>query len=285
MILVINDQDVSTIKYIQHLVERKVPFISLTVKDLVNKTIVDSMMNNMKREATWSIDKKTFTLNDVTGIYNNYSYPERSIFCNFQLEDIEYAREEWHAYLTFELTSHFNCINPVDRNSFTGIFLSLPNQFKMAKNQCLNVPEHVILSGDKDKSTKLIKSNFIIKESLYEYVNYSQSLSSNVIIKGTPVVAIKMIQGGCLTCFVLGDKLYSMIKYSNLQEIFYLDEITKGKILGLVRAFNLKIAELFFMVNSNMELTFYHISPKLNLILAQKYFPNIFDDLTFLLSP
>lgn len=260
MFIVIHQNDINSLSFINYINERKLECINISLEHLIKEVQIESKLDNVFEEAEWVYNGKKISLRKVTGIYNTTYYPEKDYFLDFKEKDVEYARSEWHAYILYQLSIHKNCLNSITHRQFVGTHLSLLNLYKISSQYDFLAPEYKLVFKEERTLLKNLKEkNFIFKKSIYDHVNYK----ADDKIKD-PSLAIKIYPGAQILCHIINGKIISKIKFHDKEYLFDLEEKIKEKCISMLNTLELKVAEILFLKTKNNKYYLYHVSPHLN---------------------
>lgn len=257
MLMILHQNDISSLSYIKYLKQKKVEHIDLSLNDLIKNAKVESALLTDVKTSQWLLKNENIFFDNFSGIYHSINYPDKDYFLDFKEEDIEYARSEWYAYLLYELSSHKNCLNPICHKQFVGTHLSLLNIYKNCDKHGFLAPEYEYLyDKSHDDILCLKENNYILKDTIYDCINYKKANKTK-----SPVLAIKIYSGAQIVSHIIDNKVFSKIKFSDSEYLYELEDKVRDACISLMDELGIKIAEFFIIKTKDNKYYLYHVSP------------------------
>lgn len=229
----------------------------ITLNDLLNKYEIQDELNDDEVKIEWSflLEGKKYT-NKEYSLLNRITFIENSLFENFQLIDLDYAKREFEAYLGFA----FNAFKSPQYQALNGIcekIYSLPQQWQMVQNTIfMHVPEYW-WSGQ--NFNPLANNENVVHSEIFNFLNWSSTPFKKPtgfsFMKpiGHPVFILALGESYLLTSelsltftqrqiiIAIGRKLSELFKYFIFECLLFVDgdQITFGCVnIDIVRSSN-----------------------------------------------
>lgn len=212
MILVFHNNQYYIQPLIKYLENKQINHLSLSAQDFIKYGSISDNTYSVQKSCIWTYKDQVIDFSKLTGIYNAWYGLEIEYFSDYLLEDQEYARSEWAAYLTFCFNNFTNCINKPTREKQCGLIEQMPFVLKKAKQANFNVPKYIFSTEQNLLAAFSKKNKYISLQNLYLLTSYQESFN----LKTDSIGIIEYNKGDIVILYIIGEKIFSWIQNKNL---------------------------------------------------------------------
>ncbi len=262
MILILGSRSNSTLaEFEKFLEERELANLFVTHDDIVTSLEINDSIGRLGAlSIKWKLKNNNIDGLDIRGALNYLDYLPARLFEDFIVEDREYVRSEFNAYLLFALGNMRNVVNRPWGGGLSGFCQSLIFQWEsISKYEGLATPKY-FLGYERDLPDSIKKSvNIVRSENPFDGYNWNtnrthgKSESRHYLFyirpSGTPII-----------CSICKDKIWY-----NRQDSLIVDNLNKMVLIELMSKMKLDLATvLLFSDHKTGRITFGSISPLIN---------------------
>jgi hypothetical protein len=247
MLIIYEENDLSTLSFINHCRKHNYSFIALNVEDLVKD---DFSIIDFEDKCTFYVKGAAVYLHEIQGIYLRTTNLPYSILTDYKQGDIEYVRKEWWSYLVYLMSKFKNCMNPITLELISYSVFEAPFFFEAALDVGLKVPKY-IFSNSRVELDDCFYNNeqkkYMAQSSLVPSTDFrpSKNLSNNTI------GLIEYIKGNPIFVHIVDNNIFSCIYHKSERINIELDNLEKEKCLSLSKTLNLRAVQIIFIEQEN----------------------------------
>jgi len=241
-----------------HCFEHNISVVLLS--DILLEYGIFDELNDSKNIIAWYENNKLIVSNETHLLLNRVLYFDDSLFLKFKLEDKDYARREFEAYIGFS----FNSFSGVSNQNSMGLCenpLSLPNQWKIINNN-LNLKTPNYYWGLNKLSP--LKGDRIVQSDIYDFLNWR----INKDTQEDHIFCFEKPEGNPVFCFVIGGK-------TMITSDIFLSDILKARVIGICKEISRVIPYFIYEVlffYDGTDFIFGCVNPEIIRSVKNKYF-------------
>ena len=239
------------------LMKKKVPFRCYTYRELIEfTTVIDGTTSGLH---LWKTSSTEVNLSEFQSVV--YSFPNANefkyLFGNYIDKDINYALQEWLAYLQYRLQKFNYVINRPSSDELLFTPLSLISFLRRCKYLDIECIDYYYSTNLQDIE-KYVKGNklFCAKSNIYDAYDYTRTQRIN---KNYNLV-LNYVHSVPILAFLIGRSIFSTVFYRGVSKTFDLPAHVLEKILILAKYYNASIGEFHIRKTSNNDFLFYYFS-------------------------
>jgi hypothetical protein len=267
MILILHNNEPSTISFIKYLTDRNRKHISLSIEEIIKHIFIyDKIFPNKKNsKRIWYYKDLEIDFKNIRGIYNRINQLDIRLFDDFVLEDRFYVLNEWWAYLLYIINNTDNVLNKITKEMASGQIYQFPYIFHQAKNFKFKTP-HYFLSNSIDKLRSRAKHMkiFITRKSLYD----NRDFRAANVLNDDDIGIMEYVEGSYIFIHIIDDLAYCSKWENGIVSSLEIDNRTINQSILLVKNLKLTIAEIILKKTAKCQFIFYNLSPFPNWLYA-----------------
>jgi hypothetical protein len=260
MILILGGNENQTIdSVVNYCLLNHIKYLQISEHALINELSVDDrIFENGNAEIRWYFHGHEIRPNTTGGVLNFLELWDSAVWESVHQEDVDYARAEFAAYLSFALAHYPNVINPAWGGSISGYCQSLPLQWTLVRAMgSIHIPEYYFGLASCVPLTLLANPNRVISGDISNGRHWNSNVFAN--FDGPHLVYERPSGYPVLVTFLDDAAWFHSLSGTSIPEFDRQSVITVGR--ELCSRFHVRLAEMLVFVSPQYGVTFGSIQP------------------------
>lgn len=259
MLIIYEEEDLSTLGFIEYCKRNSYNFVALTIQDLTSDQFSFFDTNS---KCTWYINDNQICFDNLSGIYiRSTNFLDKFFIGDYKEVDITYVKKEWWSYLVYRMWNFHNCINPITLELLSYRVCEGPFFWNISSNLGFKIPEYIFSGSCTELKNIFFGKNgkkYITLNSLI--FNNSFSIAQNV--SEDVIGLVEHINGRFLIVHIIDNDIFSCVREEHKNFSTDLSATEKSRCIAIARKLNLRVAQIIFIEQKNtMQKFFMSLSP------------------------